>query len=93
MNKLLYGAIGIALLITVVGWFSYKAGVNSEIAAGAKIISDYQNKQRKMVEELEQAKANREIVYRDKIKIIKEAVDPSGCADTNVPDSILQQLR
>jgi len=93
VNKFLIGAIGIALLIAVVGWFSYKAGVNSEIAAGQKIIADYQAKQREMVEELEHFKMKREVIYRDKIKIIKEVVDPSGCIDTNVPNSVLQQLK
>ncbi len=91
VNKLLIGAIGISLLITAVGWFSFKAGVNSEIAAGAKIISDYQAKQRQMVEKLEQAKRERKIVYRDKIKIISEVVD--NCADTTVSPTILQQFR
>jgi len=93
MNKTAIALIGLSLLITTVGWFSYKAGVNSEIAAGAKIIAKYQDKQRKMVAELEQAKLKREVIYRDKIKVIKHAVDPSGCADVDAPDSILQQFK
>ena len=91
MYKLLFGAVGIALLVTGVGWFSYSAGVNSEIAAGAKIIADYQDKQREMVEELEQEKKKRKIKYRDKIKVITKVVDV--CADTDAPNLILQQFK
>ena len=90
MYKLLFGAVGIALLVTGVGWFSYKAGVNSEIASGVKIIAEYQEKERKVIKELEKAKKNREVVVREKIKIIRQVVDV--CADTDAPDSILQQL-
>ena len=91
MYKLLFGAVGISLLVTSVGWFSYKAGVNSEIAAGVKIIAEYQEKERKVIKELEKAKKNREVITRDKIKIIRQVVDV--CADTNAPDSILLQFR
>ena len=90
MYKLLAGAVGIALLVTGVGWFSYKAGVNSEIASGVKIIAEYQEKERQVIKELEKAKKNREVVYRDKIKIIRETVDI--CADATVDPAILQQL-
>jgi len=90
VSKLLYGAIGISLLITAVGWFSYKAGVNSEIASGVKIIAEYQEKERQVIKELEKAKKNREVIVREKIKIIRQVVDV--CADTDAPDSILQQL-
>ena len=90
MYKLLAGAVGISLLVTGVGWFSYKAGVNSEIASGVKIIAEYQEKERKVIKELEKAKKNREVVVREKIKIIRQVVDV--CADTDAPDSILQQL-
>ena len=90
MYKLLAGAIVISLLVTGVGWFSYKAGVNSEIASGVKIIAEYQEKERKVIKELEEAKKNREVVVREKIKIIRQVVDV--CADTDAPDSILQQL-
>ena len=91
MYKLLFGAVGIALLVTGVGWFSYKAGVNSEIAAGVKIIAEYQEKEREVIKELEKAKKKREATYRDKIKAIKQTIDV--CADTNAPDSILLQFR
>ena len=90
MYKLLAGAIGISLLVTGVGWFSYKAGVNSEIASGVKIIAEYQEKERAVIKELEKAKKNREVVVREKIKIIREVVD--NCADADVNPLILQQL-
>ena len=91
MNKLLFGAIGISLLITAVGWFSYKAGVNSEIAAGVKIIAEYQEKEREVVKELEKAEKKREVIIRDKIKIIRQVVD--NCADTDAHPDILLQFR
>jgi len=86
MYKLLAGA----LLVTVIAWFSYKAGVNSEIASGVKIIAEYQEKERQVIKELEKAKKNREVVVREKIKIIRQTIDV--CADTDAPDSILQQF-
>jgi len=92
MYKLLAGAVGIALLVTSVGWFSYRAGVNSEIASGVKIIAEYQEKERAVIKELELAKKNREVIVREKIKIIREAVDTTGCLNADAPDSVLQQL-
>ncbi len=91
MNKLIIGAVGISLLISATGWFSYRAGVNSEIAAGSKIIAKYQDKQRKIVRELEKAKHTREVVYRDKIKIINKTIDV--CADIDASPAILQQFK
>jgi len=90
MNKLLISAVGMAILITVTAWFSYKAGVNSEIASGVKVIAEYQEKERQVIKELEKAKKNREVVIREKIKIIRQVVDV--CASRNAPNSILQQF-
>lgn len=93
MSKLAYGVLALALYTTLGGWFLYKAGVNAEKAANDKIITAYQEQQRKMVAELELAKNEREIVYDTKIKIIKEAVDPSKCKSTDAPAVILQQFK
>jgi len=92
MYKLLAGAVGIALLVTGVGWFSYKAGINSEIASGVKIIAKYQEKERQVIKELEKTKKALEVKTREKLKTIREVADPTGCIDIDAPDSVLQQL-
>lgn len=91
MNKLLIGAVGISLLITVTGWFAYKAGVNSEKAQALKTIKKYQDKQKNLIEDLASAKQKRKIVYVDKIRTIKASNDK--CASTRISPVILDQLR
>ena len=55
MNKLLFGAIGISLLITAVGWFSYEAGadgVRSDIAEVVKIAVEKARENERLKQEI-----------------------------------------
>ncbi len=62
MNKLLIGAIGISLLITVVGWFSWNAGADSTKAKMADVIKEAVKKAREQ-EQIKQGKVN-EIIQK-----------------------------
>jgi hypothetical protein len=49
--------------------------------------------QERLADELEAARADRRIVYRDRIRTVEREPDPSGCADIRLPDGMLEALR
>lgn len=55
-----------------------------------KYLAKQQKKWAQELEAVRQQKDKVKVVYRDKVKIIREAVDE--CADTRVPDPILCEL-
>jgi len=57
VSKLLYGAIGISLLITAVGWFSYEAGADGVRSDMAEVVKEAVKKAREN-ERLKQEKVN-----------------------------------
>jgi len=72
--------------------FMYQAGKDAVLADQTELLKE---KDRKIVElqtELENEAQKIKVVYRDKIKTIRTAADPSGCADAVVAPDILQQL-
>lgn len=54
-------------------------------------IHDYQERVNKLKASLQEAKQHREVVYRDRVKVIREAADE--CLDRRMPDSVLTILR
>ena len=89
----LYMACGIAIIagLAYTHIFVYKAGINSADESNLKAIKQYQASIIDLWDELEAEKKNVRIEYRDKVIAIKQAQDATGCADTDAPDSILQQ--
>lgn len=51
----------------------------------------FREREQSLIAQLDEAKQKREVVYRDKIKIIKEAND--ACLDSTLPDNIFDLLR
>ena len=94
--KLYLYALGAALVLAGwLGslWFAYGAGKDKILADQAELLKE---KDRRIIElqaELEDEQQKIKVVYRDKIRTIRTAADPSGCADAPVAPDILQQLK
>jgi uncharacterized protein YdgA (DUF945 family) len=59
----------------------------------AQALEDARTAQERLADELEAERQRRRIVYRDRIEVVTRTPDPSGCADIDLPDSMLQALR
>ena len=84
-------AVGAVILFFVANWFSYNAGVTKERAADAKAMVKHKKKVAKLINELEIEKAKKKAITHEKIIKIKQA--KSKCADTDIEQSILDQLQ
>lgn len=72
-------------------WYAYEKGKDREQDKAAAAALAHREKEQQLIAELEQAKQKREVIYRDKIRIIKEAND--ACLDSPLPDNIFDLLR
>ena len=95
LTKYLYIAMAAGFLaaISATGYFAYSAGIDHERAKNANAIDKEKAVQLERIAELEKQKAKVAIVYREKIKVVREVVDPTGCADSDMPDDLFKQLR
>ena len=86
--------LGISLVVGLATshWFAYSAGKDKILANQAELMKERDGRIVDLQIELEEEKAKRKVIYRDKIKIIREAADPTGCADATPPADILQQF-
>ena len=96
MMALLSGArvyIALAIVAALLGshWYMYEKGKARERDKATAAALEFREKEQKLIAELDKAKQKREVIYRDKIKIIKEAND--ACLDVNIPDNIFNLLR
>jgi predicted phage tail protein len=82
--------------LTVSHWWAYRSGVQAEStrqeARIAQVREAARVRQEALADELEQARAHRQIVVRDRIRFVDRVVDPAGCADVVVPDGLLEAL-
>jgi hypothetical protein len=79
-------------VLAVLGWshnWVYKQGVANAESAAQEVIRKAQAEQRKTADALEQARAERRVEYRERIRTVYIEPDPSGCGDVNVPDGVL----
>ena len=72
-------------------WFAYDYGRDSERLAQAKIIEKHRQKEADLIEELETAKANREVITRDRLKIIRQTIDE--CIIATIPEPLFSSLQ
>lgn len=84
-------ALGVALPATY--YWGYAKGEAEQREVYNKAILTWQNRTVKALEELEQVRAERDEAKQEKIEVIRYVKDPTGCADTPVPDGISEQLR
>lgn len=93
----------IALIAAVAGglWYAhhlgYEAGEAEErvkwqdekLALQDEVNAERDRKQ-ELITELQQREVEREVVYRDRVKVVRKVVDE--CLDTRMPDDILRVL-
>jgi len=84
-------ALGVALPATY--YWGYAKGEAEQREVYNKAILTWQKRTLSALEELEQTRAERDEAKQEKIEVIRYVKDPTGCADTPVPDGITEQLR
>jgi len=82
--------------LTASHWWAYRTGKTAERVMQEVRIAQVREaarvRQEALADELEQARAHRQIVVRDRIRYVDRVVDPAGCADVVVPDGLLEAL-
>lgn len=89
INPYIVGAL-VLTLVASHGLVYHKGKVRERDKATAAALQ-FREKEQLLIAELDQAKQKREVIYRDKIKIVKEAND--ACLDTIIPDAVIGVLR
>lgn len=70
---------------------AYHKGKDRERDKATAAALDFREREQALIAQLDEAKQKREVIYRDKIKVINAAADE--CLDRPLPDSILNLLR
>lgn len=93
INRYLIG--GIAAVVVIGGaWYhgySYgydKAVIENQEAREAQLKEDADN-----AEVIDQAKQEREVIIKEKIKYVYRTEDPSGCLKSDAPDGVYELVR
>jgi len=86
-------AVGFVLLLIGTFYAGNRYGANRIIAENQKSVEQKREKENEDIKELENAKSERQIVYRDRIKIVQSAPDLTGCLDAPLPDDIVRRVR
>lgn len=73
-------------LLAIGAYFIFQAGVDSERAEQAKNKEKTRKKGEVKVEKVIDFKEKQKVIIREKIKYIKQAPDPTGCADIPLVD-------
>ena len=81
------------LSIAGAGYAGFNAGGDYVRAQMSEGIERERRNQAEKVESLIELTKAKKVIYRDKIRYIKTATDPTGCLDTTIPADILSKLR
>ena len=89
MKRYLY----IAIILGLIGshWWMYHRGEQAEENRNNAAILEAKAREDKLIAELEEAKAKREVRYRDRIVTVEKIVDE--CLDRPLPPDLLDGLR
>jgi hypothetical protein len=91
-----WAALGLLTVLGVSHWWAYSIGVDRERdrQEALRITMEQQAKARQeaLADELEQARLDRRVVYRDRVRVVERSADPSGCADVAAPHGVLDSL-
>src|SRR3990172_8108231 len=84
------------ILAAVVGfglwsWWMYGLGVDSCRAKATAAALAHREREGELLSQLETAKSERTVVYRDRLQVVKEAND--ACLDTKLPADVSRVLR
>ena len=93
MIKYLYTIVFAALLAS--HWWVYNHGKNVIQEHYDKAALEYKAKEDKLIAELQAKLVKTEIVFRERIKIIKEVADatPCNCLNAPIDPAVLDELR
>jgi len=85
-----YAYLAVVLAACGILWGVYYLGGSGEREKSAELALEHARKETALLEEVQKAKEQREVVYRDKIKIVEKASD--ACLDTAMPADVRMQL-
>ncbi len=85
-----YAYAVILLMLLGAGWGLHHLGGASCREKAANMAREHVEEQGRLLAQLEDAKQAREVVYRDKIRIVEKATD--SCLDVRLPDDVRLQL-
>jgi hypothetical protein len=88
MKAYLYGGLFVVFCLVMAG--VYYLGGQGEREERAKEAARHAQAETLLLEKVQKAKQEREVVYRDKIKIVEKASD--SCLDSNLSDDVRMQL-
>lgn len=81
------------LIVAGLLYGAYHAGQLAERDKVHQAVTDFRDREAKLLDDLEQARAERQIEYRDRIRVIRQAVDPTSCADQKITPAIKESLQ
>jgi hypothetical protein len=87
--------LSLLLVAGVAGiWYhGYQTGQDRERLAMMDDLDAARQVQAELADDLEKARAERRVVYRDRVQVVERELDPSGCADIPLPPGMLEALR
>ena len=93
--KVVAGIAGAALALSAIAgawWHGDKHGRLKCEHAATQAVVVHQRALRELADVVQDERAKRAPVVREKIEVIRYVEDPTGCADTAVPADILSRL-
>lgn len=89
-----YVLLAVALAFAGACWKAYTFGYEKAEGDAALATEQALSAQKSELERYYAQKAKTEVIYRDRVKVItEESSDPSGCLDSDAPDSVLSAIR
>lgn len=84
-----------AIILGLIGshFWAYGMGKDACRIEAEHAALEHREKENKLILELEDAKAKREVVYKDRIKVVQGVADPGGCLDAPFPQPFVDGLR
>jgi hypothetical protein len=89
----LYLKLGLVLAGAAIVIAIFMAGENYAARKNASEVTKYRENEIRLLGEIDKAKAKRDVIYTDRVKIIQGSNDPRGCLDAPFPDDFIAGLR
>jgi len=86
-------AVGFTALLVFTHSRAYDYGKLSERDAMARAVAEHQTREASLLDEREAQRKKVRVEYRDRIKVVKAAADPTNCIDSELPPALLKSLR
>jgi hypothetical protein len=83
-------ALGVAFAWAYSQGRQHERAVQASVQAAAE--QRARQRQEVLADELEAARLDRRVVYRDRVRVVERSADPTGCADVAAPHGVLDSL-